>query len=103
MRPETRIGPKGRADYPTGGDEAIPKVPWQIPAVGNRDLDPSEAREFADYLEENSDEQWLQFILLGDSPEEVAEDLRAAADEAEEDKERVEERIAKQREELLED
>lgn len=77
----------GTYDSPTG-EEATPVVNWQTPAIGNRELSPEQAREFADWLESNADKSelnlgWLKFILLGDHPLDVAEQLREAATDAE--------------------
>lgn len=87
MKQKSKIGPDGRAEW-FPGTAPKPEVLWQIPAVGDSKLTPDEAHELADYLDSRDDDRWLQFMLLGDRPANVASDLRAAVDRAENEAQR---------------
>lgn len=84
---------------------AQPVVNWQTPAVGSRTLDPEQAREFADWLEMMAAEgartnAWLEFILMGEDPLDVADHLREAAADAEAETQRFEAAIERMQNEM---
>jgi hypothetical protein len=68
-------------------------IEWQIPAIGNTTLTPEQAEALAEYLDENANEEWLSFILLGEDPCDVANGIRAEIERAETDLERQQERV----------
>lgn len=79
----------GRTRLPSHGEIY---VGWQIPAIGNSKLTPEQAEGLADYLDENANDEWLSFILLGEDPCDVADEIRAEIKRAETDLQRQQER-----------
>lgn len=75
-----------------------PYVGWQIPATGNFNLEEGGVKEFASFLEQFDSDSWMSMILVGEDPQEVAQELRKAYRDAE----RQAEKRQRQAEELRE-
>lgn len=89
--------------YP--GSDTEPVVQWQISAIGDRELTPGQARDLADWLAATANRSaenanWLEFILLGEDPRDVADHLREAATDAETEVERFEASVEQMQEDM---
>lgn len=91
-----------KGSHTIGSSETRPEVRWQIPAIGDRQLTPEQARILASDIERMAEEndancETLEFILLDEDPSDVAENLREEADRAEQSVEDFKQRVEEDR------